>query len=673
MPSPENLQPIAAEAPTHKRVEQKPVQEDEESVSYLGVRLEKAREGSQLVPNRENYGDYINDKFALELQQKIAVCLESGDPILVEGGTSIGKTTTVRKMAAELGWEVHYVNLTGATDVEDLMGRYIPNVHRVRIDDPEYAFADGKVTAGLRQEEGKTKIIILDELNAAPPNILIRLHEVLDALERGGDVILSEDASEAVPVSRKQTKVVALMNPPGKGYFGREPLDPAQLRRWVYQKEVSSLPKSTFEHSTAALFGLEKAEEELPPQTYLSNQEQTLSPDQLKEIPGIAEILVKYQEFHQAALGMLKNRRLAQDQPQPFLYDDRMEPRRVRDFVQRFYNGDVNETFQKALQYYYGGKLETDEDRQKLNELISHVSYSPPAESRRRGLDPVAATESATAVRPETIPSPLEGPIGEQMRLAQEILGEPNVLGIEAVEKAFARRLTESEVPPIPFSRAELENAKRLGQFLVLRIDKASDGQPLSMKKIREVIERKMEAAGKGKLLYEPGRYDNEDFFTKETPTLSWALTSKELVTDSTSKSYLQQAEVLIDYLKKEVFKGTPLPPLYQEAIEEFKRQKSEISGLIDSDWQQASQRLADLKITHLTRSDAVETVYDLALTFDANSKRLLENNYSWTKTLSSGGRLVCVGDFDADGARVDYARPGYFHDKAGVSFSRSL
>jgi len=71
----------------------------------------------------------------------------------------------------------------------------------------EYVFADGKVTSGLRQEEGKTKVVVLDEINAASPNILIRLHEVLDALERNGKVVLSEDASESIDVDKGKTKV----------------------------------------------------------------------------------------------------------------------------------------------------------------------------------------------------------------------------------------------------------------------------------------------------------------------------------------------------------------------------------------------------------------------------------------------------------------------------------
>lgn len=106
--------------------------ETEESVSYLGVALEKAKTGGgQFVPKREQYSNFINDKeVALPLQRDVAVAFLSGEPILIDGGTSLGKTTTVRKMAAELGWEVHYANLNGATDVEDLMGRYIPNPHK---------------------------------------------------------------------------------------------------------------------------------------------------------------------------------------------------------------------------------------------------------------------------------------------------------------------------------------------------------------------------------------------------------------------------------------------------------------------------------------------------------------------------------------------------------------
>jgi MoxR-like ATPase len=372
-----------------------------DSVSYLGVRLPKAQSAEgHFIPRKEQYTDYINDQFSLDLQKQIAVSFLQGDPLLIEGGTSIGKTTAVRKMAADLGWEVHYANLNGATDVEDLMGRYIPNPNKKSSEDPEYIFADGKVTSGLRQEDGKIKVIILDEFNSAAPNILIRLHEVLDALNRGEAVVLSEDSSETVPVDKTVTKVVALMNPPGKGYFGREPLDPAQLRRWVYMKAPTDLPDKTFSYSTDALFTLASQAEAVPPESFLVSREQVLQPDQLQEIQGIETILAKYKEFHKAAKEMVRERKIAADQPQPFTFDDRMEPRRVRDFILAFYNGDINETFQTALHYYYSNKLDSETDKAKLEELIKHVEYVAPQNvSQRRGADRSSTTPETTVVQ----------------------------------------------------------------------------------------------------------------------------------------------------------------------------------------------------------------------------------------------------------------------------------
>ena len=419
-----------------------PVEETQDTVAYLGVRLPKSQNPeSRFVPRREQYADYINDKFSLGMQKDIAVSFLQGDPVLIEGGTSIGKTTTVRKMAADLGWEVHYANLNGATDVEDLMGRYIPNPDKRGPEDPEYVFADGKVTSGLRQEEGKIKVIILDEFNSAAPNIVIRLHEVLDAVNRGESVVLSEDASETIPVSKETTKVVALMNPPGKGYFGREPLDPAQLRRWVYLKAPTDLPDETFSYSTDALFTLASQDEQVSPDAYLVSQEYALLPEQLQEILGIDSILGRYKEFHKAAKELVKGRKVAADQPQPFTYDDRMEPRRVRDFILRFYNGDINETFQSALRYYYSNKLDSEVDKAKLDELIQHVEYiAPQNTSQRRGFD-----RNSTAV-PERQRAVPEVATPEQ-NAWQEVLG------------------TNVEVPPLPavVTPEVKRNLERLG------------------------------------------------------------------------------------------------------------------------------------------------------------------------------------------------------------------
>jgi hypothetical protein len=48
-----------------------------------------------------------------------------------------------------------------------------------------------------------------------------------------------------------------------------------------------------------------------------------------------------------------------------------------------------------------------------------------------------------------------------------------------------------------------------------------------------------------------------------------------------------------------------------------------------------------------------------------------LSNHWSWTNGRSSGGYLVSVGDFDADGAYVHSWRPGYVFSSLGVVLSR--
>jgi adenosyl cobinamide kinase/adenosyl cobinamide phosphate guanylyltransferase len=617
-----------------------PIEEAEQSVSYLGVALKKAENrGSQFVPNPEQYTDFINDsEVALPLQRDIAVAFLNGDPLLVDGGTSLGKTTTVRKMCADLGYEVHYVNLNGASDVEDLMGRYIPNPHKKSAEDPEYLFADGKVTSGLRQEEGKVKVIILDEFNASAPNILIRLHEVLDALERGTEVILAEDASEAVRVNKQSTKVVALMNPPGKGYFGREPLDPAQLRRWVYKKLPSELPAGTFSHSTDALFGIGQDQPlEIPESAYLEARDQALTSEQLQEIPGITEILAKYKEFHKASKEMLKARKMAQDQPQPFTFDDRMEPRRVRDFILRFYNGDINETFQQALRFFYENKLESDVDRKKLGELIRTVEFKTSATSSKR--IPI------NGVTPES-----KGVVGISPEIARDIISPEFFFGKNEIKNAFGFEATE--IPLVPYTPEQLETARTNGEILVLRVGMDGSGKSMTMEHIQSLTKDRL-GTGQRELFFDTDWYEEEAFFKDASLKTEWKLVGETVLTDSVSKNYIEQTKILRDHLAQ-------LGDLTLDELEECRDSElAEIQTRLNKgEWQEVALALSTLKINMNHRRSPVEVIYDWAVVHKNKDRRLLERVYDWTNAVSSGGLLVYVGYVESRGANVYYDEP---------------
>ncbi|MDO8482775.1 MAG: AAA family ATPase [bacterium] len=265
---------------------------------------------------------------------------------------------------------------------------------------------------------------------------------------------------------------------------------------------------------------------------------------------------------------------------------------------------------------------------------------------------------------------------------AEEILGS-DFLGVQAVEATFGIKLDAKKIPEIPFSEADLERAKELGQFLVLRVDAAPDRTPLTMEKMNKLLEDKFKKGKKGKILYKVDWYPNEEFYKTDTPKVRWALSSKENIPNSTSKNYLQQTQELVRYVTDEVFKDTAnVPQEYQDAIEEFERyykQKfqgkndSEIQQLLgSSDWAKYAQELGDLKINQLTRQTPGEALYDILMYFETNG-RLLENHYTWTNRRSSGGRLVDVGHFGAGGADVSRWSPGSSDGARGVSFSRSL
>ncbi len=265
------------------------------------------------------------------------------------------------------------------------------------------------------------------------------------------------------------------------------------------------------------------------------------------------------------------------------------------------------------------------------------------------------------------------------IKIAQEIMGSENFLGPKEVFNTFGVKLKKSEIPPIPFSKEELKTAARLNQKLILRISTAKDGSPLTMQKMNEELEEKFETVDKGAILYDNERKD-EEFFTTETPTKSkaqWALVSTKIIPNSFRENYLEQTEILVDYLKTGI-----MPTLsktkqaqYEEAIAEFETQKETIQELMDEDdCIEASEQLAELQINQMTRQSPSQVLYDLLLTFDNKGERLLKEMNTWTKALDSSGSLVYVGHFDACGADVSaYDALDRGEYRLGVAFSRTL
>ena len=74
------------------------------------------------------------------------------------------------------------------------------------------------------------------------------------------------------------------------------------------------------------------------------------------------------------------------------------DQKRVFEFVEKFFDGDSNGTFQKALRYYYKNKFSSDTDREKIEHLIKLVETDLSAlPSKRKGLDPDTAAQAGVS------------------------------------------------------------------------------------------------------------------------------------------------------------------------------------------------------------------------------------------------------------------------------------
>jgi midasin (ATPase involved in ribosome maturation) len=644
----------------------------------LGVNLGKGAGGSE-VPARERFKDIERTLTNEDLRQmqKIAIALKLCQPIMLEEYSGSGKTTKIEHMCSLLNTEIHYANCHDF-DADVLIGKMTTD------EDTKSGFGwqDGLVMDSIRNGG----VLFLDEYNFMRGDVRARMHEILDALLRGKETIsLIENNHEIVEVN-PNLRIVAAQNPPGGEFGDREVLDPAQYTRFVQIKGPSEMPKET---KLARALGFVNRDNKITisQDEYLTS-EAKLTPEQLAEIPGIEEILRLYVEFEDSFEKMVKNHQIGRDQPQPIYTAFQRDYDRIMQFVQMFYNGDLSQTFQQALKYYYSNRLESDEEQAMVEEKINHVVYVPPVESTRRTLaeqeqtvEPEKADLRAkvdeeiagimdSADIPDTVKEALRtAPSAElspdilkQLEQAKDIFGS-DFIGPVEIKAAFGTAVETEDVPTIPFSMVELKQAEELGQMLILR-------QPLTMQQIGEALGDKVK--DEGKVFYDTDWYKEEKFFTEELAQAGWALVSKEVVPDSTDKNFLDQTDLMVDYLKNQVFKGVELPAVYQEAIDEYLAKRTDIATTMSSDWQKAAGMLESLQITELTRQSPSEALYDLVAYFQNNDERMLPDKYSWTKRRYSDGRLVYVGHFGSGGVHVSWRRPGRSASLLGVSFSRS-
>jgi len=146
----------------------------------------------------------------------IDIAVRENLPVLLIGETGCGKTTMVQEKGEEYGITVDRISINGQTTVDEFVGKYI-------LEDKRTVWQDGFLLNAMKRGNW----IVVDEVNAALPEILFALHSLLD--DSRSVTVVNHDGETVSP--SEGFRFFATMNPVEE-YAGTKDLNKAFLSRF---------------------------------------------------------------------------------------------------------------------------------------------------------------------------------------------------------------------------------------------------------------------------------------------------------------------------------------------------------------------------------------------------------------------------------------------------------
>ncbi|ERE84000.1 midasin-like protein [Cricetulus griseus] len=172
----------------------------------------------------------LTSSVKLNLRDIVRVVSAGTYPVLIQGETSVGKTSLIRWLAAATGNHCVRINNHEHTDIQEYIGCYTSDTSG------KLVFNEGVLIDAMR----KGYWIVLDELNLAPTDVLEALNRLLDD---NRELFITE--TQEVVRAHPRFMLFATQNPPGL-YGGRKVLSRAFRNRFV-ELHFDELPSSELE------------------------------------------------------------------------------------------------------------------------------------------------------------------------------------------------------------------------------------------------------------------------------------------------------------------------------------------------------------------------------------------------------------------------------------------
>ena len=161
---------------------------------------------------------FIFTKSASDNFKRIARVCSARLPCLIQGDTSIGKTSLIKWLAHATGNVLIRINNHDHTDLQEYIGNYVVDPVTSKL-----VFKEGLLVTAMRMGYW----ILLDELNLASSEVLEALNRVLDD---NRELYIPE--TQEIIKAHERFLLFATQNPPGK-YAGRKQLSRAFRNRFI--------------------------------------------------------------------------------------------------------------------------------------------------------------------------------------------------------------------------------------------------------------------------------------------------------------------------------------------------------------------------------------------------------------------------------------------------------
>lgn len=189
------------------------VEETATTLTIGDVTIGKLNTGHAFVPGESS--KLIMTKRTKEILYRLAKALDCGENVALIGERASGKTAMAKMYAHLIGQPYYRQLISASTDTMQLVGGY-----------DDRGWKDGLLLNAGRPD-GTPGMLLLDELNLGSSALLERLNPVLDDERK---IVLAEKEGEEIRL-HPDFRFIGAMNPPTKGYGGRQKLSKAMQNR----------------------------------------------------------------------------------------------------------------------------------------------------------------------------------------------------------------------------------------------------------------------------------------------------------------------------------------------------------------------------------------------------------------------------------------------------------